>query len=166
MMTRTPDAPNDPSPEVAPPERGTLESDDLITQTLAREGWEAAASVIESNWDSLVTTAPQRLLAAIRALPGEAFVDRPTFLVAANYLQHVVSGTDAGRFNHAGWLDADMSGRDIGLINTLGVLTSRSAGARTSGEMADARRAAEEGRTALARASEQERAAIRSSLPH
>jgi len=165
MMTR-PDSLNDTPPAGAPPELGTPETDDLITQTLAEEGWEAAAIVIESNWDRLVTTAPHRLLAAIRALPGEAFVDRPTFLVAANYLQHVVSGTDAGSYNHDGWLDADMSGREIGLISALGVLTSRSAGARTSGDLADARRAAEQGRAALAQASEQERAAIRSSLPH
>jgi len=165
-MTRSPESPNDTFADGVPPDRGATATDDLIARTREHEGWEAAAAVIESNWDRLVSTAPQQLLAAIRALPGDAFIDRPTFLVAANYLQHVVSGTDAGRFNHDGWLDADMSGREIGLINTLGLLTSRSAGARTSGDMADARHAAEEGRTTLARASDQERAAIRPSLPH
>ena len=165
-MTRSPESPSDAFPDGVPPVGGPRAADNLVADVLERDGWEAAATVIESNWDRLVSTAPQQLLTAIRALPGDAFVERPTFLVAANYLQHVVSGTDAGRFNHDGWLDADMSGREMGLINSLGLLTSRSAGARTSGDMADARRAAEEGRATLARASDQEQAAIRSSLPH
>jgi ATP/maltotriose-dependent transcriptional regulator MalT len=158
-----------PDDEAADDRQLKVEPGDLaavVAEVASRDGWRAAAAVIETHWDRLATTSPQHLLAAIRALPGAAFVDRPTFLVAANYLQHVVIGTDPSRFNHDGWLDATMSGGDIGLMDTLGLLTARSAGARTSGDMAAARRAAEDARTALENADEPERAAVRSSLPH
>ena len=146
-----------------------IEPSDLaaaVAETADREGWESAAVLVEQHWDRLATTAPQHLLAAIRALPGSAFVDRPTFLVAANYLQHVVIGGDPSRFNQDGWLDATMTGGDVGLMDTLGLLTGRSAAARSAGDFTEASRAAEEARGALEKASEPERAAIRSSLPH
>lgn len=137
-----------------------------VAKEAERNGWEAGATLIEQNWDRLATTAPQHLLAAIRALPGPAFVERPTFVVAANYLQHVVIGGNPGRFNNDGWLDATMTGSDIGLLDTLTLLTGRSAGARTAGQFEDAHRAAEEARAALDAASEPEKSAIRTSLPH
>lgn len=146
-----------------------IEPSELATAVMdiaAQDGWEAAAAVLEAHWDRLATTAPQHLLAAIRALPGDAFVDRPTFLVAANYLQHVMTGGDTSRFNDNGWLDATMTGSDLGLMDTLGLLTGRSAGARTSGKLAQARQAAERARSAFERASEAERSSIRASLPH
>jgi DNA-binding CsgD family transcriptional regulator len=137
-----------------------------VAKAAERDGWQAAAALIEQNWDRLASTAPQYLLAAIRALPGAAFVDRPTFVVAANYLQHLVIGGNPSRFNNDGLLDATMTGSKIGLMDTLTLLTSRSAGARTSGRLDDARRAVDEARGALRQAAEQEKTAIRMSLPH
>jgi ATP/maltotriose-dependent transcriptional regulator MalT len=137
-----------------------------VAKAAERDGWRAGAALIEHNWDRLATTAPQHLLAAIRALPGDAFVDRPTFVVAANYLQHLVAGGNPSRFNNDGLLDASMTGSEIDLMEALTLLTGRSAGARTSGQLDDARRAVEEARDALRQAAEPERSAIRVSLPH
>ncbi len=166
MSTLPPSSFPDDSAHHDEPDGDLRDFNSHVEHVLRSDGWEAAAAIIEQNWDRHVFTEPQKLLRAIRSLPGEAFVDRPTFLVAANYLQHVSNGTDPGSFNHEGWLDADMTGQEIGLINSLGLLTSRSAGARTTGDMVDARRAAELARQTLRRASKQERAAIRSSIPH
>lgn len=137
-----------------------------VAQTAERSGWEAAVLLIEQYWDRMEWSAPQHLLAAIRALPGAALVDRPCLVVAANYLQRLAIGGDPSRFNNDGRIDAVMIGGTIGLLDRLTLLTGRSAGARTSGDLAKATRAAEEARTALDRASESDRAAVQTSLPH
>ncbi len=137
-----------------------------MSEVIAREGWQAAIPLIEAHWDVLSSEAPQQLLAVIRSLPGAAFVDRPTLLVAANYLQHVVAGGDPARFAGVNVVDAEMGGVELGLMDRLALLTSRAADARTSGDVTVARTAAEEARAILDRSSNQERAAILTSLPH
>jgi len=138
----------------------------VVAQLATTGGWEAAAAVIEQHWDRLASTAPEHLLAAIRSLPGDAFVDRPTFLVAANYLQHVVIGGQPARFNNGGWLTAAKTGSKTALLDTLSLLTGKAAGARTEGRFTEAWQAAEAARAALEDAAELERSAIRLSLPH
>jgi DNA-binding NarL/FixJ family response regulator len=165
------------SPEPGPTAAPTADDDtsdapsgsrlaDLVVATTAREGWRASAALIERRWDQLATTAPRELLDAIRSLPAAALVDRPALLVAAHYLQSVVLGGDPGRFDEGGWVEAAMRGGKSSLLDTLSLLTAKSANARTAGRRDDAVRAAEAARASLDAAPECERAAIRISLPH
>jgi len=152
-------SPSDPSP--LPPHQLPI-----LVEKLAKENWEDAASLIEQHWDDLAATHPGHLLDAIGALPGAALIERPTLMVAANYLQHVVNGSSPGRFDDDGWVNTSQTGLGVSLIDTLTLSTAKSAGARTTGDMPGARRSAEEARAALDSAPAPERAAIKSSLPH
>jgi DNA-binding CsgD family transcriptional regulator len=139
---------------------------EVVATTAERDGWEPAQRLVERHWDRYVSSAPARLLEAIRALPGDAFIERPTMLVAANFLQHVLAGGKPGAFSHGEWLDAATDSGRTSLMDTLGLLTSKTASLRTEGRLIEAVRAAERARTALGAATAPERAGVRLSLPH
>jgi ATP/maltotriose-dependent transcriptional regulator MalT len=138
----------------------------VVARAVETDGWPAGADLIERHWDRLAMPAPGILLTAIRSLPGAAFVDRPSLLVGANYLQHLAAGGESSRFSSANVVHAAMSGGDIRLLDTLALLTSRAADARTSGDIEAARDAVLRARGLVDRASEAERMVVRTSLPH
>ncbi|MGO4535857.1 response regulator transcription factor [Leifsonia sp. 2MCAF36] len=138
----------------------------LVTEVATRDGWQAAASVIEQHWDAFAGAAPEQLLAALKALPGEAFVETPGLLVAANYLQQVSIDGDPRRFFHDGRLAPPPSEGNGSTLNTLILLTGQAAGARTAGRLDEARRSAQEARKALRALSPAERAPFVASIPH
>jgi len=138
----------------------------VVASTAAREGWQPAQALIEKHWDRYVSTDPDRLLQAIRALPGDAFIERPTMLVAAAFLQHVIIGGEPSKFSHGEWLDAASGAGQIALMDTLGLLTGKTASLRTEGRLSEAVRAAEEARTAWETATAAERSTVGVSLPH
>ncbi|MGN6427462.1 MAG: LuxR C-terminal-related transcriptional regulator [Leifsonia sp.] len=138
----------------------------LVADVAARRGWRQAAAVIQRHWDAFASEAPQQLLEALKALPGEAFVETPGLLVAANYLQHVTIDGDPRRFFHDGRLAPRPGEHRTADLNTLILLTAEAAGARTAGHLDEGRRAAAEARDALLALPPAERAPIVGSLPH
>jgi hypothetical protein len=137
-----------------------------VARTAAKEGWEPAQALIERHWDFYASRSPQHLLAAIRALPGEAFIERPTMLVAAKFLQHVLAGGDPSHFNHGEWMDVATTGGNTGLMDTLGVLTGKTAALRTEGDLVGAAQVARVAAAELDNASEAEQSEVQISLPH
>lgn len=137
-----------------------------VARTAAKEGWEPAQALIERHWDLYASRSPQHLLAAIRALPGEAFIERPTMLVAAKFLQHVLAGGDPSHFNHGEWMDVATTGGNTGLMDTLGVLTGKTAALRTEGDLVGAAQVARVAAAELDNASEAEQSEVQISLPH
>jgi len=128
--------------------------------------WHAATSLIEKNWDAFANEAPRHLLDALKALPGEALIETPGLVVAANYLQQVSLNGEPSRFVHDGRLTPALREGDDADLNTLILLTGQSAAARTSGRLAEARASAEKARDALGALSPAERAPMAGSLPH
>ncbi|MGO4592570.1 response regulator transcription factor [Leifsonia sp. 2TAF2] len=138
----------------------------LVADTAARDGWEAANSVIESHWDAFASVAPKYLLAALKALPGEAFVNMPSLSVAANYLQHVVIDGEPRRFFHDGRLTPNPDPEASANLDTLILLTGKAAGDRTAGRLEEARRTALEAKAVLGKISSADRGEFVGSLPH
>ncbi|RDV44892.1 helix-turn-helix transcriptional regulator [Leifsonia sp. ku-ls] len=137
-----------------------------VSTAAATEGWRSAAALIEKNWDAFANEAPQHLLAALKALPGEAFVETPGLLVAANYLQQTTLTGEPSRFFHDGRLAAQLRDDDSADLNTLILLTGQAASARTSGRLDEARAAAEQARDILTAMPSAQRAPMAGSLPH
>jgi ATP/maltotriose-dependent transcriptional regulator MalT len=131
------------SPEVPP---SALSLPDAVRRASTRDGWSAAAALVEQHWDALAATEPSQLLAAVKALPGEAFMRNPGLLIAANHLEHVVIGGRSARVHAA--MEHDQSSL-VGSapLDRLIALTSDSAAARTQDDSA---RAAEIAERALA----------------
>lgn len=138
----------------------------LVAETAERDGWLAASRVIESHWDAFASIAPKHLLAALKALPGEAFVNMPSLSVAANYLQHVTIDGEPRRFFHDGRLTPNPDPEASPSLDTLILLTGKAAGDRTAGRVQEARRAVVEAKATLDRIEPAERGAIVGSLPH
>lgn len=138
----------------------------LVAETAARDGWQAAKSVIESHWDAFASAAPKHLLAALKALPGEAFVNMPSLSVAANYLQHVVIDGEPRRFFHDGRLTPNPDREASANLDTLILLTGKAAGDRTAGRVEEGRRTVLEAKAVLDRIKPAERGEFVGSLPH
>lgn len=137
-----------------------------VAAAATKDGWRSAAAVIEKNWDAFANEAPQHLLTALKALPGEAFVEIPGLLVAANYLQQVAINGEPARFFHDGRLQPQLHDGDSADLNTLILLTGQAASARTSGRLDEARSAAEQARDTLLALPSERRAPMAGSLPH
>ncbi|WP_431245579.1 helix-turn-helix transcriptional regulator [Leifsonia xyli] len=148
------------------PRRDSSQLPVLVAHTAARSGWQAAAAVIEQHWDSFAAVAPDQLLAALKALPGQAFVEVPGLLVAANYLQQASIHDDPTRFFTDGRLTQATPENDEASLSNLILLTGESAAARTSGRLAIARATAEHARDSLNALPSAERAPMAGSLPH
>jgi len=141
------------------------EDDELaetVTAMIATEGWRAAADFIERSWDAYVYTRPAVLLAAFKALPAEALMERDGLLVAVDYLRHLVAGTAARRFQSK----AFRLGERGGLANRLIKLTGRAAEFRTTGQLDLANHTVREAHRLLAEAPEEQRHELRHTLPH
>lgn len=136
-------------------------------EAAARErGWQAAADVFQRHWDLYATRAPEAMLEALKGLPGEVFVERPSMLVAADYLQQVASGQEVGRF-HDGARDMFGGAREPReLLDSLIALTARAAGARVEGAVDTALLRSTEARRMLDRADDSARGQAREALPH
>ncbi|WP_348788779.1 helix-turn-helix transcriptional regulator [Leifsonia sp. NPDC080035] len=157
---------DDADPTTVDPRRNPRALPPLVADVAARDGWRQAAAVIQRNWDAFASAAPQQLLEALKALPGEAFVETPGLLVAANYLQHITIDGDPRRFFHDGRLVAPPGEPRATDLNALILLTAEAAGARTAGQLQEAQRVAEQARDALLGLSAAERAPIAGSIPH
>ena len=137
-----------------------------VEEAARERGWRAAADVIQRHWDLYATRLPGVMLEALKGMPGEVFVERPSMLVAADYLQQVASGQDAGRF-HDGAGDLFGGAREPReLLDSLIALTARAAGARSEGALDTALMRALEARRMLDRADESSRGHVREALPH
>lgn len=157
---------DDAKPVTVDPRSRPFDLPVLVAETGARDGWQAAAAVVESHWDAFASTAPKHLLAALKALPGEAFVNMPSLSVAANYLQHVVIDGEPRRFFHDGRLAPNPDPEASANLDTLVLLTGKAAGDRTAGRLEEARRTVLEAKAVLDRIDSSERGAIVNSLPH
>jgi hypothetical protein len=125
----------------------------------------SAVGLISRHWDRYATAQPAQLLAALRALPGEAFLSNAGLVVAGDYLQQLVDGAEPRRF--AGDHLAVHAVRDNGpLEQRLILLTSASVSSRTSGDHRNAVAAVQDARRLLIRASPAELASISGHLPH
>ena len=130
------------------------------------EGWMAAADVLQRHWDLYATRDPHAMLEALKGLPGEVFVERPSMLIVADYLQQAATGQDVGRF-HDGARDMFGGTREPReLLDSLIALTGRAAGARLEGALDTARLRSVEARRMLERADESARGRAREALPH
>lgn len=138
----------------------------VVAETARRAGSAAAAAVIAEHWDRYAHTDPAALLAALRALPGEAFVDNVALVSAANYLKHVVSGGGPDRFEQHPAATTVPGRRSGDLVEYLIGLTGTSATARTKGQHAAAVEAATEARRALTAAEPGEVGHRLANLPH
>lgn len=130
------------------------------------DGWRAALDLETAHWDRYITTHPEALLASIKSLPGEAFVEVPSLLVAVNYLQHIISGVDPRRFHDIAHDDHGRPAPNRQPIDQLIAATGRIAGFRTAGRLDDAAHAALDAREVLEQLSGQERAQLHATLPH
>jgi len=152
-----------------PARREFLAPEDLpaaVAEVARTQGWRAALALQSSHWDHFVSSHPEVLLAAIRALPGEAFIEIPSLLVGVNYLQHVISGDDPLRFHDIALADG---GRTDDEKDTLDIMISsagRTAGHRTGGRLAEAVSTARQGRRILDEMTAAERAERQMELPH
>lgn len=113
-------------------------------------GWEQATALIGLHWDEYAATAPQQLLDAIGALPGKVLLENSGLVVAASYLRQVAGNTDPHRFDRDGRLPAFPIPEGGRIPEQLILLTSTAANARTHGDVASARDAAQEARRRLA----------------
>jgi len=136
-----------------------------VLRTAERDGGAAAAELIGRHWDRYATTEPQHLLNAVRALPGEVFVDNPGMVVAANYLQHVAVDGAPHRFEQDQHL-AGISAHGGSLPEQLIGLTGTTATERTRGEHDRAVAAARAARSRVDAAPDPDVAAMRPNLPH
>lgn len=144
---------------------GALDIDglrDAVVEVAQSDGAATAARLVEAHWDRYSSTHPRQLLAALRALPGEVFIDNPGLVVAANYLQQLATQSAPGRFES----DPYVPGTDDPLAAQLIVLTGATAAERTRGNFAGAKKAALEARRRLDAASTSEVRAMRANLPH
>jgi DNA-binding CsgD family transcriptional regulator len=130
------------------------------------DGWKAALALETAHWDRYLTTHPEALLASIKSLPGEAFVEVPSLLVAVNYLQHIISGVDPRRFHDVAHDEHGRPAPNRLPLDQLIAATGRIAGLRTAGRLDEAARAALDAREVLERLSGQERAQVHTTLPH
>ncbi|MBF4570860.1 helix-turn-helix transcriptional regulator [Plantibacter sp. VKM Ac-2880] len=126
---------------------------------------QTALTIVQQHWDRYSSSEPAHLLAAMRALPGEVFLDDAAFILAAEYLQHLIDGEDPDRFVTDPTI-VNQALRSGSLQQQLAVLTSTSATARTSGDFRRAVDTATEARRRLTNAPSAEVAAIRMDLPH
>ncbi|QFS79410.2 helix-turn-helix transcriptional regulator [Curtobacterium flaccumfaciens] len=126
------------TPSTAPPSLP-----DVVRLTGTRDGWAAAAKLVEEHWDALAATDPEQLLAGVKALPGEAFLRNPGLIIAANHLEHVSIGGRPARVHAA--MEHDQSAL-VGAspLDRLIALTSDSAAARTQDDPARAAEIAEQ----------------------
>lgn len=154
------DAQGDPEP-IAPEKLA-----DSVAETARTAGAAAAAAVISHHWDRYAHTDPAALLAALRALPGEAYIDNVALVSAANYLKHVVSGAGPDRFEQHPAATVTPGRRSGDLLEYLIGLTGTSATARTKGQHLPAVEAATEARRALAAAAPGEVGHRFANLPH
>lgn len=136
-----------------------------VADTSSEQGWRAGIALIAERWDELLTTRPDALLAGIKALPGEALVELPSLLVAANYVQHVMKGDDSRRFHDIPFDEHGRDTRESDLLDSLIAITGRTAGRRTAGKLSQAVSNAMTGRRLLEESSDQERAGLRRALP-
>ena len=136
-----------------------------VVEAASRGDTQAAAELVNRHWDRYATAETAHLLAALRALPGEAFLDNAGLVVAAEYLQHLVQGGEPHRF--AANRLAISGARDSGpLEERLILLTSAAASSRTTGDYRESVEAATEARRIVTRATAAEVASISSQLPH
>jgi DNA-binding CsgD family transcriptional regulator len=131
-----------------------------------RDGAQAAARLIGTEWDHLAHTDPAQLQAAMRVLPGEIFIDNPGLLVAANYLQQLTAEAVPARFESGPQLTAPPPDQENSLASQLILLTGATAAERTRGNFAAAKNAALDARQRLDAASDSDVAPFRENLPH
>ncbi|RUQ98266.1 helix-turn-helix transcriptional regulator [Labedella endophytica] len=129
-------------------------------------GWPEATDLIGRHWDELMVVAPQELLSAIRSLPGDAILEKPGLVVAANYLQRVLSDGDTSRFSHDARLDHLASAADASLTQRLILLTGQVSTARSAGATSGVMAIVASARKILASSTPEERAEIALTLPH
>ena len=110
------------------------------------QGWRAALALESAHWDHFVSSHPEALLAAIRALPGEAFIEIPSLLVGVNYLQHVISGDDPLRFHDIALAEGGRADEEKHPLDIMISSAGRTAGHRTGGRLAEAVSSARQGR--------------------
>lgn len=137
-----------------------------VIEATRAEGAQAAADLIGRHWDRYATTAPADLLAAVRALPGEVFIDNAGMVIAANYLQHVVNGGEPHRFERDPHVAMTPEGTTGTIAEQLIGLTGTIATQRTRGEVVEAAEAAADARRRLDAAPEASIAPMRANLPH
>lgn len=137
-----------------------------VVEAARDEGPQAAADLVGRHWDRYATTAPEHLLAAVRALPGEVFIDNAGMLVAANYLQHVVNGGEPHRFERDPNMAITAGDATASLAQQLIGLTGAIATQRTRGEVHRAADGAVDARRRLDVAPEASVAPMRANLPH
>lgn len=138
---------------------------DAVVQAAQLGDSEAAVGVIRRHWDLYAAAEPAHLLAAVRALPGEVFLDNAGMVVAADYLRHIVNGGEPHRFE-TDRLTVDAARGTGSVEQQLIVLTSTAASARTTGAYRQAVEAAHEARLTLKQAPEAEVATLSGELPH
>ncbi|MGN8051454.1 LuxR C-terminal-related transcriptional regulator [Curtobacterium sp. 22159] len=114
-----------------------------VIQLAQAEGADAAAALVEDHWDVVAATAPHHLLAAVKALPGEAFMRNPGLFVAANHLEHVVAGGNPGRV-HPALEHPPIPRPGQSMLEQLIQLAADSAAARTRDDPEEAARIAED----------------------
>lgn len=136
-----------------------------VIQVTQSEGADAAAALVEEHWDATAAIAPHHLLAAVKALPGEAFLRNPGLFVAANHLEHVVAGGHAGRV-HAALEHPPIPKPGQPLLEQLIQLAADSAAARTRDHPEEAARLAEDALARVAAAPLDEVAGLEKSMPH
>jgi DNA-binding CsgD family transcriptional regulator/tetratricopeptide (TPR) repeat protein len=129
-------------------------------------GWQEATRLIGQHWDLLIVEAPQELLAAIRALPGDSILKEPGLVVAVNYLERVVADGDPLRFSHDPRLDHVAASDDASLVQRLILLTGQISSARSAGRVAEIRTILASARDLLDACTPEERAEIAPTLPH
>lgn len=137
-----------------------------VERTAKVHGWRAGLDLQTAHWDRYVTTHPEALLASLKALPGEAYVELPSLLVATNYLQHIMAGDDARRFHDFAHDEVDRPSDERTALDRLISSTGRAGGHRTAGRFEMALESARGGRATLDELSNRERSTIQSTLPH
>jgi DNA-binding CsgD family transcriptional regulator len=137
-----------------------------VAELARTDGWRAALELETAHWDRFVSTHPEALLASLRALPGDAFVEIPSLVVAVNYLQHLITGVEPQKFHDVANVAESKQGAKRQPLDRLIAATGRVAGHRTAGRVQDAAREARRARTTLDRFSRQDRAQVQPVLPH
>lgn len=153
-----------PTGSSTPGENGTLLAE--IVELAQREGGAAAARLLGEKWDRYANTDPQQLLEAMKALPGEVFIDNPGLVVAASYLRQLVTDSGPDHFEPDPQLLDAAPDENESLGSQLIILTGATASERTRGNFTAAMRIASDARGRLDAAAPSDLAPIRSNLPH
>lgn len=145
--------------ELAPPDDPAA----LLAGAVEAEDWSSVQAAVGAHWSWLIINSPDVLRSALQALPDRIHAQRPRYVAALRYLEHLPVGDEPRpyRYRHTPFPENPAT-----LLDVLVEFTSRAAALRSAGRHAAAADEVEAARKALENADPQEADDLHAALPH